>query len=542
MRPAPRLPLARPLPFALALAAALLLLPSPSPARIVPITILHTTDIHGSLTRPPETETTRFPHAGLVRCATLIRQAAEENPNHLLLDGGDFAQGTLQSTLTRGTLAAQAFNLLGYDAVALGNHEFDWGVPALDALLQTLSVPVLAANLRADPDSPPGFRAVRPWILRELDGVRVAVVGLTTPNIPHWFRDLPQHGIAVDDTRTALERVLPALKAENPDVLVLLAHQGLLAKDDAANEINLVGRLFPEFDLVLGGHLHWVLPGAHVGKIDYAQSGSCAAGVTKIVLDYDTVARRVVSKTFDYLPVAPDTPPDGPLSALVAPDAARADALLSETLATLRRPAGVTFTPPALSPVQQIIARSILLATGADAVFHGVFSTERLPAGPVTLRDVWRIVPYDNAVAVLSLNRQNILDLLEESLAFLGTERYVPLTGLSYDLYPNAEPGNRVRNLRFPDGTPLHGTKRYAVALNSYMLAGGGGRFPRLVRIAADPATRLRIHPLPTRDMVADWLRAQPSPLEVPSGSGVRVFRRERALWERIEKFENSLD
>ncbi len=520
----------------------LLALSPAASARTVSLTILHTTDVHGSLRRPPEHEAARFPHAGLDRCATLIRQACAENPNHLLLDGGDFAQGTLDSALSRGRRVAEIFNDLAYDAIAIGNHEFDWGVPALASLLEVPAMPVLAANLRISEDAAPTLRAIRPWIVRELDGVRVGIVGLTTPNLPRWFFGLADQGIAVEDSRTALERILPDIKRENPDILVLLVHQGLIAKDDDANEINLIGRLFPEFDLVLGGHLHWSLPGAHVGKIDYAQSGSCAAGVMKIVLDYDTVARRVVAKSFSFLEPGPDTPPDGTVRALIEPDAARADALFSEVLATLRRPAGVSYTPPALSPVQQIFARAVLAASGADAVFQGVQNSERLLPGPVTLRDLWRIVPYDNGIAVLSLSKQDIIDLLEESLAFLGSERYVPLTGLSYDLYPNAEPGNRVRNLRLPDGAPLHGTKRYSVACSSYLLAGGGGRFPLFARLAARPSSRLRFLPDGFRDIVARWLRAQPSPLDVPSGTDVRVFRRERALWERVEKFEHSLD
>ena len=535
----------RPLPSLTALLSALLLplAPAlPASARTVPITVLHTTDIHGSLRRPPEHEAARYPNAGLDRLATLIRQAADENPNHLLLDGGDYAQGTLDSTLSGGHRVAEIFNTLSYDAIAVGNHEFDWGVPALASLLEVPTMPVLAANLRVDEAAPASLRAIRPWIVRDLDGVRVGVVGLTTPNLPRWFAGLAAQGIAVEDTRSALERVLPEIKRENPDVLILLAHQGLIAKDDDANEINLVGRLFPEFDLVLGGHLHWALPGAHVGKIDYAQSGACASGVMKIDLHYDTVARRVVSKSFDFLQPGPDTPPDGAVRALIEPDVERADALLSDVLATLRRPAGVTYTPPALSPVQQIFARAVLDASGAAAVFHGVFSTERLQAGPVTLRDLWRIAPYENTVAVLALNRQDILDLVEETLAYLGTERYVPLSGFSYDLYPNAEPGTRVRNLRLPDGSPLHGTKRYPVAVSSYMLAGGGGRFPTFARLAARPESRIRWLPGNIRDIVERWLRAQPSPLDVPSGAGVRVFRRERDLWERIEKFENSLD
>ena len=524
------------------LSALLLALSLPASARTVPLTVLHTTDLHGALCRPPEHEAARFPRAGMDRLATLIRQACDENPNHLLLDGGDFAQGTLDNTLSGGRRMAEVFNALGYDAIAVGNHEFDWGVPALASLLEVPAMPVLAANLRVDEDAPASLRAIRPWIVRELDGVRIGVVGLTTPNLPRWFAGLAAQGIAVEDTRTALERVLPEIKRENPDVLVLLVHQGLLAKDDDANEINLIGRLFPEFDLVLGGHLHWALPGSHVGKIDYAQSGSCAAGVMKIGLLYDTVARRVVSKTFEFLEPGPDTPPDGAVRALIEPDVRRADDLLSDVLATLRRPAGVTWTPPALSPIQQLFARSVLDASGAVAVFHGVFSSERLQAGPVTLRDLWRIVPYENTIAVLALNRQDILDLLEESLRFLGTERYVPLSGLDYDLYPNAEPGNRVRNLRLPDGSPLHGTKRYPVAVSSYLLAGGGGRFPTFARLAARPESRIRWLPGNIRDIVERWLRAQPSPFEIPSGTGVRVFRRERALWERIEKFETSLD
>lgn len=503
--------------------------------------VLATTDMHGAMAAPPIVEQAGHPAAGLLRTATLIRAARAENPANVLVDGGDFAAGTLESSYSGGLRMAEAIGLLGYDSVTLGNHEFDWGVPAADKLVAALSVPVLAANFSATAEDTPGLAEVRPYVVKDVEGLRVAIVGLATPNLPRWFRDFTESGLRTAPSVATIEALLPELRRLEPDIMILVAHQGLMARDDEANEINAIGALFPDFDLVLGGHLHWALPGAKVGRVDYGQAGAYAEGVLQVDLVYDDEARAVVSKEFRLLSATPETPVDAQLAALFREDLERAAAENATSPGAVARPMGTSQTPPALSPVQQLFAKALMAATGAQAAFHGTFNGERLLPGPVTVRDLWRICPYDNRVAIAWLTKDEIRRVAEEALQFSGTVRYAALSGLLYDLYPNAAAGKRVRNIRAADGAALNGRKRIPVAFGSYLASGAGGRHPVLSSILADPATRLEIRDLLIRDAVAAFLRAN-DPVDLPSGTDARVFRRERRLWERVSDFESSIE
>jgi len=522
------------------LALALSALPAiPARAREATLTILHTTDLHGVFDRGQAGR--EAGPGGLAECATIVRDARRDNPACLLLDGGDFAQGTPASLASRGLRMVEAMNLLQYDAVALGNHEFDWGYPEAAALAEALEAPLLAANFRAGDGAREAFKAIRPYVVKDAGGVRVAIVGLTTPNLPNWFLGFAEEDLATESARDALERVLPQVKAEDPDVIVVLAHQGLLVKDDPANEINSIGDTFPEIDLLLGGHLHWVQPGARVGGVDYAQSGSGGRGVMRIDLTVDTAAKTVTDKRFSWLPVEADTPADGRILALAREDLAAEAAAMDEIVGTAKRPMAGTRSGACLGPLQQLLAAAMEEATGADAAMQGAPATVRLAAGDVRRRDVWRLVPYENRVGVLHLTPAEIRAAMEDSMDFWGTERYVPLSGVAYDLYPNAARGERVRNVRWPDGRPIHPRRRVAVAFNSYLLAGGGGRFPAVAELAARPETRLEWADGTLRGMLERHI-LRLGELDIPSGTDARVFRRERRPWERRDAFENSLE
>ncbi len=499
--------------------------------RVVTVTVISTTDMHGSIRRTPGVYADHN-EGSLLQCATLIRGIREENPHSILVDCGDFAQGTAESYMTRGGIMTRAMNALNYDAVAIGNHEFDWGVPVLSEMLGELSAPPLAANLIAGPDAPAAFHRVLPFVVKEVDGLRVAIVGLTTPNIPNWSRDVETYDLQISDSRRALERTLPRVRAERPHLMILLVHQGLMAADDDANEVNGICRRFGEFDLVLGGHLHWVLPGARVGKVDYVQSGSGASGVMRTDLIFDTVENAVVDKKFEFVAVTLDTPEDPELAALVAPDLKKADKWLHTVLGKTTEELSYSLAGNGFCPAQQLLCNAIAETTGAEVVLHGVLSDQSIPAGPIHVSDIWRIVPYENTVGTLWLTLAEIRSILDESAEYFGSDRYFGAWGLQYEMYPNARAGKRIRNLRAADGSPINGKRRMKVALNSYHLAGGGGRFPTLVKATRSSNARLDLLTVTTRDMVMDYVKKHRT-LTIPAGTNAVVFRSEPPRWQR---------
>ena len=500
-------------------------------ARTVEITVLNTTDLHGALCRTPGVYAERN-DGSLLQCATLVRRVRAEKPAALLLDCGDVFQGTAVSYLSRGGVMAVAMNAMGYDACVPGNHEFDWGVDALAAFLDQLQAQPLAANLQAGPEAPAAFQRFLPFVVKEIDGVKVAIVGLTTPNIPNWTRGVALRDLRFQDSRPALEATLPLVRREQPQVLILLVHQGLSAADDAANQLNGIGRRFGEFDLVLGGHLHAAVPGVRLGKTDYGQAGSGATGVLRVDLIYDTVKNAVTDKKFAFLPVAPDVPEDETIAAQVAPDLRRADEWLGRKVGRTKTDLVASVALPGLCSVQQLLCAAIAEKTQAQVVLHDLLSGHGLPAGDVRVADVWKIVPYENTVGVLWLTPGELRDVMEEATEYLGTERYVGAWGIRYELHPKAPTGRRIRKLRALDGTAINAHRRIPVAFNSYHLAGGGGRFPAIAKAAAAPRCRLQTFDEPVRDMVLDYFKRHRS-VAIADGTNAVVVLQEPRAWRR---------
>lgn len=500
-------------------------------ARLVEITVLNTTDLHGAICRSPGVYAERN-EGSLLQCATLVRREREKTPNLLLLDCGDIVQGTAASFQTRGGIMAVAMNAMGYDAYVPGNHEFDWGFDALAGFMEQMQAPALAANLVAGPEAPAAFRRVLPFLVKEIDGIRVAVVGLTNPNIPNWTRGTAEAGLEFLDSRRALERTLPLVRREKPHVMILLVHQGYLRRDDAANQLNAIGRRFGEFDLMLGGHLHAVSTRTQIGKLTYGQAGAGAEGVLRVRLTFDTVKNAVTDKQLEFLPVEPELPEDPDIHAQVADDLARADEWLGTVIGRTKSDLVASLAMPGLCSVQQLLCAAIAEKTGADAVLHGILTMKNVPAGEFRVADAWKLVPYENTAGVLRLTPAQIRAILEESHAFLGTERYFGAWGLRYELHPKAPPGRRIRKLRDAAGNPINGKKLLRVALNSYHLSGGGGRFPTVARLAADPRSRLEPVDEPVRDLVIGYVRRHRA-IDVPAGTNAVLVLKEPRAWRR---------
>ena len=157
------------------------------------ISILHTTDLHGHIL--PTFDYDGNPdRGGLARCATQIGRWQRESSNSILIDVGDVYQGTDVSLRNKGALMIDLLNHLKYDAWVVGNHEFDWGMECFEHVLQQSNMPVLAANMLMEqkspgefPDANHPFAKIQPFILKEIAGIKLAIVGVTTPGMAFWL-------------------------------------------------------------------------------------------------------------------------------------------------------------------------------------------------------------------------------------------------------------------------------------------------------------------------------------------------------------------
>ncbi len=241
--------------FALFVSLALLLNPSvtlraePTPATQpasrptqVLLTLLHTNDPHGRVHLPGKAQ-------GLSKVATLVRQVRKEMPHVLLLDAGDIIHGTPVEKAFGGEPVIAAMSAMGYDAAAAGNHEFDMGQRVARKAWERATFPFLSANV-LDTQTGKPWANLKPYIVREVDGVRVAIFGLTTPGTVQiqWPRTIA--GITFADFIPIATELVPHLRTqERADVVIALTHLGV--RDDKK-----LAAAVPGIDVILGGHSH----------------------------------------------------------------------------------------------------------------------------------------------------------------------------------------------------------------------------------------------------------------------------------------------
>jgi len=480
-------------------------------ARKVKITLLHTTDLHGHILPTADYDGNKD-IGGLLRLATLVEQERARNPNTMLVDCGDFIQGSPHTWLTKGKITVSAMDHLGYDAIVLGNHELDWGLPFTRKLVADFDAPILAANAVVPSGAHP-LPGLQPYIVREFEGVKVAVIGLTTPGMPLWFRPDTLGNLEFESATAALKRTLPAVRESNPDILVLATHMGYrpfqTERQAKINQVKDVLRDFPEFDIICGGHTHRVIEQQIVRSTLYTQAGYFGIRLGRVEIEFDTEQgkRGEISSLKPRMLKTDETVP------LHATLKAKLQADLDRTAAYLQAEIGATTIDihpksdaQGRSPAQRILAGAIAAAADADFVLHGTLNRDfTLPLGIIREHQLWKFVPYENRIGVALLTPPELREILEENAAYGSSHSLMGLWGGNYEIDEDAPAGSRISNLRFADGGKPHGKKRYRVAFNSHTLASSGGRYPVLRASVDRPIVRLEMLDIQTRDAVRDW-------------------------------------
>ncbi len=489
-------------------------------AREVPITILHTCDLHGNVL-PTEDYEGRTNVGGIARCATAIKQVRAEIPGALLVDAGDTIQGAAISYLSDGQVMVKALNHLRYDAWIWGNHEFDWGLNKLASCAEVAGMPILNANVRASSTNLLATSAagrilsrLKPYILRDVDGVKIAIIGLNTPGVPNWSRPRLLDGLQFVDSVETLRAIIPAVRDAGAQVLVLVCHQGYReAGDDHANQINAIARNYPELDVIIGGHTHRDFPEFKVSNVLYCQADYFGIHLGRVDLVFDTQKGRVTQRRSKTMLMDEHVAVDETVLKRLGGEIDRAQKVLSTVVGEATDEFSLRGAPRRETPVHNLLFEAIADAlrergVAVDAIMHGILDRRAtLGRGAVTMGDLWRIVPYENTIGVAQLTPAELREILEEDAAAYDNNAFRGVWGLRWTLNPNAAKGKRTVALLHADGTALNEEKRLAVAFNSYDLASGGLRWKKLREIVERPESKLVEYDFQTRQAVIDYIR-----------------------------------
>jgi 5'-nucleotidase/UDP-sugar diphosphatase len=434
------------------------------------VVILHTNDFHGAVEPAVQGNT---PSGGLVNLAGLIDRVRAENPGRtLVLDAGDTFQGTYVSNSTQGEVVMAAMNAVGYDAWTLGNHEFDWGQEVLRARIAQAEFPVLAANL-LDESTGEVWDGVRPFFILKAGVARVAVLGLAYPDTPAITKPQNVAGLDFREAAGTVRRYLPELE-EQADLIVVLSHLGFDGDQALARAVDGI-------DVIVGGHSHLFLDQPReVNGTLIVQAGAKGQVLGRLELTLDLATGQVTG--YDRREVL--LPVDGGGVEVNQEVQALVDAALQQAEETMEQPIGEMGR--ALEPksagefaLGNLVTDAMLAADLSDgnmpdiAMHNSGGIRAGLPKGPVSYGQVYAVVPFDNQLIALDLTGEQVLRILEHSVAARAGNMQV--AGLAFRFDMSRPVGQRVEEVTV-GGEPLVPARVYRVVTIDYLAAGGDGQ------------------------------------------------------------------
>jgi 2',3'-cyclic-nucleotide 2'-phosphodiesterase (5'-nucleotidase family) len=360
-------------------AALLLLIAAALPAEIRTLTILHTNDIHARLTPLANG------NGGFAYLASVIRRERAGCTDCILLNAGDLVTGTPVSTIFHGLPVFELGNFFGFDAATLGNHEFDYGWMQVRKFIDTARYPIVSANVVG----PQGqLFAPKPYVILEVNHLRVAILGLMTNDLNAFTT--PE---AMGEWRTSplieTARRYAAELRDKSDIVVALAHIGGREEDSLLSSV-------PEIPVIVSGHIHTGIGEAKTrGARVMVRVKGYSEELGRLELRVDTEKKAPVSWHWKRITV--DSKHIEP-----APDVAKeVKRWEDEVSARVDQPLAVSSRVFSLREVQGLIERAIREETGADFAFMNYGGVrDILPSGPLLVRHIWNIMPFDNVVVV----------------------------------------------------------------------------------------------------------------------------------------------
>ncbi len=357
----------------------LLALLAPAAETLRSLTILHTNDLHARLSPDQEGR------GGFAHLATLIRRERATTDACLLVDAGDFVQGSPVSTLYHGLPIFEIVNRFGYDAASLGNHDFDYGWQLIPKYLRTARFPIVSANVA---DAGGRLLTGRAYVIRSVKGIRVALIGVIMGNLLSYStpeRMGPWRALPVVET----VRRYAAEVRDRADLVVVLAHLELAEQPELLQGV-------PEAAVIIAGHVHGALESAleKDGRL-LVRSASYGRELGRLDLKLDLPARKIAAWSWKRIPVdSRAIPADRDVAAQVAKWDARVAKMVDVPIGEARREV-------ATLNLKSLIEEAMREATGADFAYMNPGGIrDRLRAGRLLARDVWNLMPFDNTVVV----------------------------------------------------------------------------------------------------------------------------------------------
>lgn len=440
-------------------AVMILLLLAFSWSKPVSITILHDNDVHGRLL-PFFEKTLNQTVGGAARRASIIDEIRKKNSGTLVLTAGDWISGTPISGLFKGEADFKAIQLMKYDAMVIGNHEFDYGQETLRKFINTSSVPILCANLY---ETKTKKTLLPPYKIFVKNGLKIAVIGITTQETPVVTHPKNVKGLEFENPSVTLSKLIPNIR-KKADIVLVLSHCGYQEDKELAKTV-------PGIDIIVGGHSHSNVLLEKVDNTLIVQDYQWGIYMGRLDFKYDPAKKKFSGVTSQHILISQDIPEKADVKSLMDDYSKIIQSKMDEKVGV----ATVDLVKPNYGNPDSNLAiwitevfRKRLNADIAMQNTGGVRAN--ISKGDVTYNDIYNVLPFENLLVLLEADgelMQNILDdLAQRSESGKETSTVTGVTCI-------VKQGKATKVLI--NGQPLDPKKKYTIAVNDFMANGGSG-------------------------------------------------------------------
>ncbi|EJW15427.1 5'-nucleotidase C-terminal domain-containing protein [Paenibacillus alvei] len=431
------------------------------------ITIGHTNDTHGHMLEDAQAK-----EMGYAKLATLMKELRAENPNSMVLDAGDMIQGTIYVNLSKGENATKLANALGYDFMASGNHEYDFGHEQFAKVAKMFKFPVLGANVFDTQGKP----LLQPYVTKQIGDQKFAILGLVTADTPIVTHPDNVKGLTFKDPIEVAKEWVPKLRKE-ADHVIVLCHTGISYDREMAKQV-------PGIDIIVGGHSHTPVDAPELVNGTYiVQDWEYAKSLGRVDLYYH--GKDLVHFSGGLIKYDESTKADPEVAAIVESVKKEADTLLNEkiAIASVDLDGDRSRVRKQETIMGNLVADAMLARTRTMPGFEADVAITNsggirtsIMKGDITKRNLYDVLPFSNSLAVVEVKGSDLIAALESGVSEIdaGSGRFPQVAGLSFSFDSNKPTGSRVSDVKVGDKA-VEADKTYRVATNDFLIAGGDG-------------------------------------------------------------------
>ena len=438
----------------------------------VHITIFHTNDMHARVQAGDDYGKSM----GLAQIAAVIKEQKAKDPDTIALDAGDILHGMPMINISKGENAVRLLNEAGYDAMVPGNHDYNYGSEQLLKLSRELNFPVLSANTVDKKSKKLLFPAYKEM---ELDGVRIAVFGLTTPETAYKSAPKNVKSVSFQDPVAAAQKMVDELRA-NHDVLIAVTHIGLDKSSVVTSEV--LAQKVKGIDVIIDGHSHTDLPqGLVAGDTLIAQTGwhDYRLGEVDLVVRNHQVtaksAKLLDAAAAKQLAPVPEAAIKSLLDEMEAQNKKAFDTIVAHSPKNLSGERELVRTQE--TEIGDLCTDAFRWEAKADiAITNGGSIRQGIQAGPITKREIMAVFPFGNTLQKIEVSGAVLRQILEHSVSGYpaASGGFLQVSGISF-CFDAAKPvGQRIVSVQVGNA-PLQERKLYTLAANDFLVAGGDG-------------------------------------------------------------------